>query len=156
MWLLGWILIIAALTFYFSSQEERTVVQYSPEGDIEVVIPRRFGHYEIDGEINGVVASMMVDTGATSISIPEALADQMNLERGREIVALTAGGPIAVYQTRIDRLRLGEIVLYDVRATINPEPDVNSVLLGMSALAALEFEQRGNTLVLRQRGRPKG
>ena len=63
---------------------------------------------------------------------------------------MTAAGAVQVYLTRIDVLRLGEITLYDVPATITPSMRGIDVLLGMSALSQVAFEQRGNRLILRQ------
>ncbi|HSJ49577.1 MAG TPA: retroviral-like aspartic protease family protein, partial [Gammaproteobacteria bacterium] len=54
------------------------------------------------------------------------------------------------HATRLDELRIGDIVLRDVRASINPAVDDIGILLGMSVLKQLEFTQRGDILILRQ------
>ena len=75
------------------------------------------------------------------------------------LIALNRGGPNLIswangratgHRTRLDRLRLGDIELRDVAALIAPGMDGDEVLLGMSALKQLEFNQKGGTLVLRQ------
>ncbi|MBT8148751.1 MAG: retroviral-like aspartic protease family protein, partial [Gammaproteobacteria bacterium] len=64
---------------------------------------------------------------------------------------MTANGPVKVYSTRIGKLQLGDIVLYDVPADLNPGMDgSNEILLGMSALSQVEFSQRDGVLLLSQ------
>jgi aspartyl protease family protein len=67
-----------------------------------------------------------------------------------EVEVVTANGTIPVYLTTLDRIQIGKIVLYDVRASINPYMDEDEILLGMSFLRHLEFSQRDDQLILRQ------
>jgi len=110
----------------------------------------RFGHYVASGNINDTPVVFLLDTGASDVSVPENLARQIGLKRGRPMMYQTANGTITVFATRLDKVDLGGIVLRQVRASINPNMQGNEVLLGMSFLKHLEFSQRGNTLVLRQ------
>jgi aspartyl protease family protein len=63
----------------------------------------------------------------------------------------TANGRATAYATRLDSLQLGEIEVRDVRAHISPSMDGEEVLLGMSVLKQLDFNQQGDTLTLRLR-----
>ena len=92
----------------------------------------------------------MLDTGATDVSIPASLAQRLNLEQGAAVTLSTANGRSQGYRTRLQQLKLGDIVLHDVRALVAPGLSGDQVLLGMSALKQLEFTQRGGTLLLRQ------
>ncbi|MFO1350766.1 MAG: hypothetical protein U1F68_08865 [Gammaproteobacteria bacterium] len=47
-------------------------------------------------------------------------------------------------------IRLGAIVQREVHASINPNTDDDTVLLGMSFMKHLELIQRGDELTLRQ------
>jgi len=117
----------------------------------EVILQRnRHGHYVATGAINGHTVIFMLDTGATTISIPETVASRLNLKSGMPIQASTANGVITTYATRLDTVALGEISLDNVRANINPHMGGEEILLGMSFLKQLEFTQRGDTLILRQ------
>lgn len=109
----------------------------------------RRGHYVTSGTINGAPVVFMVDTGATDVSVPAHLAKQLNLHQGRSGVAITANGSVRVYDTNITTLSIGQIVLNNVDATINPGMQSDQILLGMSVLKQLEFTQRGETLILR-------
>jgi aspartyl protease family protein len=117
----------------------------------EVLLKRnRFGHYVATGLINGQEVELMLDTGASDIIIPASLANHLNLKRGSPVVYRTANGTITAYATRLLRVELGSIVLENLHASINPHMDEKDVLLGMSFLKHLEFNQQGEYLTLRQ------
>jgi aspartyl protease family protein len=109
----------------------------------------RAGHYVSGGAINGQPVVFMLDTGATQVSIPMHLAEQLALTKGRTSWVQTANGRLQVAQTRIQRLSLGDIQLTDVAAHLNPAMHDGQILLGMSALKQLEFTQKGEWLILR-------
>ncbi len=107
--------------------------------------------YVVQGKINGRSASFLVDTGATHVSIPERVARALGLEPlGRAGTSSTANGTITVYPTQIRELRLGDIVLHHVSASINTADRGHQILLGMSALGELEMQQKQGKLLLRQ------
>ena len=133
---------------YNPNQQPVSVVQ----GDhIEVLLEGNVqGHFVADGQINGKPVTFLLDTGATDVAIPSALAENLGLSRGAPVALLTANGQTTGYRTVLDSLSLGDIVLHDVRAIVAPGFDSEQILLGMSALKQLEFTQRAGTLVLRQ------
>ncbi|HEY9134510.1 MAG TPA: TIGR02281 family clan AA aspartic protease [Pseudomonadales bacterium] len=158
MLIISWICALAILTMFFQNWEAK---QSNPnqqvnstlnEGNIvEVYLTRnKWGHYVFNGEINGQSAEFLVDTGASEVSVPESIAEDLNLIPGAALQRYTANGMITVYASRIPHLSIGDIHLYDVFATINPHMNEPQVLLGMSALKQVEFNQRGETLLLRQ------
>lgn len=119
-------------------------------GDTEVVLQsNRAGQYVMTGAINDVPTEFILDTGATEVVIPPGLADASGLRYGYQHQAMTAAGLVNIYSTVIDELRLGDIVLHDVRASINPAMHESMVLLGMTALRQVELTQQGSTLTLR-------
>lgn len=109
----------------------------------------RQGHYVASGQINGHEVTFLVDTGATTISIPGHVADRIGLERGMPIPTATAGGPVTSFATRLDTVSLGGIRRNDINASINPSMSIDEVLLGMNFLAPLELNQRGGQLQIR-------
>ncbi|MFV3404585.1 MULTISPECIES: retropepsin-like aspartic protease family protein [Pseudomonas] len=155
--IVAWAAAMFLATRFFGQWEERqqnpnSVVQSERgEGFIEVrLLSNGQGHFVADGAINGQVVHFMLDTGATDVAIPEALARDLDLVRGAAVVLSTANGRTEGYRTRLDTLQLGDIRLHDVRALVVPGLDGQAVLLGMSALKQLEFTQRGGTMLLRQ------
>lgn len=134
-------------------QENPNAVVSSQQGDgfIEVQLQgNALGHFVATGQINGQAVQFMLDTGATDVAIPSAVAERLGLARGVPVTVSTANGRSEGYRTRLDRVRLGAIELRDVRALVAPGLDGEQVLLGMSALKKLEFTQRGGTMLLRQ------
>lgn len=153
----AWVLALGLLTLFFKNwlDDERNpnrqvLSRVTSDGATEVVLQRnRYGHYVASGRINGEPVEFMVDTGASDVAVPGSLAMQLGLKRGAPMRYQTANGSVTGFQTHIDRLELGDLVLRDVPASINPGYDDNDVLLGMSVLKRLEFTQRGDTLILR-------
>lgn len=153
----AWILLLALLTWFFTDWLEsqrnpnRNLASNYESGSMpEVQLQRnRYGHYVATGSINGMRVEFMLDTGATDVSIPVAVADRLGLERGRVAHYTTANGRIAVWQTLVDEIGLGPLRLGPVRASINPHFTGEAILLGMSFLKQLDFSQQGNTLTLR-------
>jgi len=153
----AFIIALFSLTLFFGGVEEQkrnpnqNPVSMSASGLVEVNLRRnRQGHYVVTGTINNEPSEFLLDTGATDVVIPAALAQRLGLKPGRATKAMTANGPITVYETIIDRLTIGDIQLFDVRASINPSMPPPAILLGMSALGQVEFVQSGNSLTLRQ------
>jgi len=152
-----WVMILAALAFAFAKWEDK---QYNPNASIEgavdggkrtVVLKQNdWGHYVANGRINGSTVTFLLDTGATSVAIPESLARKLKLKPGPRYWVSTANGNIEVRGTRIDRLELGPIVFHNVPAAINPGMDDGEILLGMSALKQVDFYQSGKQLTITQ------
>lgn len=156
---IAWIIALALLVFVFQDALDK---QWNPNaqpdfalsesGKAEVRLKQnRRGHYVTHGKINGRDVVFLLDTGATNVSIPVHIAEQLGLQSSGSHIAQTANGNVRVYQTRLDQLNIGNIYLYDVDASINPGMQSNEILLGMSALKKVEFSQFGKQLVLRER-----
>ena len=151
-----WLIVLGLLTAFFSNwldakrnPNQQVASLINTDGTAEVTLIRNSsGHYVATGYINERAVEMIVDTGATAVTVPLGLANLLGLRKGPEMQAETANGTITTYATLIDKIQIGDIVLHDIGASINPYSD--QVLLGMTVLKKLEFTQRGNTLTLRQ------
>ena len=155
--MVAWIAGLFLATRYFAAREEHEAnpnTQISSahgQGYIEVQLAgNRQGHFVASGMINQVPVQFMLDTGATDVAIPASVASQLALQRGMPVQINTANGRSEGYRTQLDQVKLGDIVLRDVRAVVTPGLDGDQVLLGMSALRQLEFTQRGGNMLLRQ------
>jgi len=152
-----WALIFGGLIALFASWEGR---QINPNQNVagrfengvrEITLAaNRFHHYVATGEINGEPVVFLIDTGATDVSVPESLAKSLGLPKGMQGYAQTANGTVTIWATSIDKLTLGNLEFYDVRASINPGMEGDEVLLGMSALRQVELIQKDSKLTLRQ------
>lgn len=127
-------------------------LQAAPAGELALKRSRD-GHYVFPGTINGRPVSLLLDTGATFVTVPAHLAAELGLEAGARQRALTANGAVTTRAARLETLAFGPFALRDVQASLNPGMDGRQVLLGMSALRHLEFTQRGDTLIVRAAGR---
>lgn len=161
MLIMAWVGGLALLTLLFQdllrsqiNPNTDPLVSEAPDGRKQVVLERNAqGHYVASGRINGVPVTFLLDTGATDVAIPEHLADRLRLERRGGGISQTANGPVAVWQTMLDKVTLGAISLSDVRASILPSMrGTDKVLLGMSFLKQLEFTQRDGQLILQAAG----
>lgn len=156
MLILAWVAGIALATHFFARWQQR---QHNPNphpvmaqgaGYVEIQLePNRQNHFVLTGSVNGHSADFLLDTGATDVAVPEALAQDWGLTRGAALTLHTANGQSVGYRTQIAELKLGAIELHNVRALVAPGMQGREVLLGMSALKQLEFTQRAGILVLR-------
>ncbi|NVK25375.1 MAG: retroviral-like aspartic protease family protein [Gammaproteobacteria bacterium] len=147
------------LVFFYFFFEEKLLKQVNPNQtphsysvgnqQLTVLKRNRFGHYVTNGTINNQDVIFMLDTGATTVAVPSGVANYLNLPRGAEVRVNTANGIGVAYQTQIRKLTLGEIELYDVRASIVPGMQGEQILLGMSVLKQVEFSQVGDELTLK-------
>jgi aspartyl protease family protein len=151
---LTWAALLFLLTLFFNDfiadrRNPNRNLSLTSQSAGEVVLQRnRDGHYIAPGLINGEPVTFLLDTGATQVSVPEALAEKIGLERGRRQQTMTANGVISVHSTRLESVRLGGIELRNVAASINPHMAGDTVLLGMSFMQHLDMVQRAGTLRL--------
>ncbi len=151
---IAWLLIMAGLYWFFGDWEAKQSnpntarVLNQQQGELKLA-SNRAGHYVADGAINGRHVTFLLDTGATWVALPTALAAELGLKRGAAVTLHTANGAAIGYQTRLDSVRLGPIEIRDVAALVADGMDADTVLLGMNFLKQLEFTQRGGEMVLR-------
>jgi aspartyl protease family protein len=142
---------------YLSQQanpNENPEMIFASDGAAEVRLAQnKQGHYIANGQLNNHWATFILDTGATSISIPGKVAQRMGLSEGAPERTRTANGDIVVYRVILDSVTLGAIKQNNVKAHINPHMDGEAVLLGMSFLKHVEMTQKDQQLTLRLKPR---
>jgi len=152
-WLLGFAMLMMYFNYFLDKEQNPNQSVYSrvdESGITEVVLKRNhYGHYVSNGKINGNTVQFMLDTGATDVAIPVAVANKLSLKKGPEKRYSTANGMVTAYSTMLDSVTIGPIEIKNVRASINPGLRGKEILLGMSVLKRVEFTQRGDTLILR-------
>lgn len=153
-----WVVLLGVASLFLGTWQShqrnpnQELASQTRNGTIEIELEaNRQGHYVANGQINNHPVTFFLDTGATSVSIPESIAEQAGLEKEYSARSQTAAGTVDVWGTTIETLKLGDIRLHDVSATINPATDMDMVLLGMSALGQVDFSQRAGTLTLSKR-----
>jgi len=148
-------LVVMALVFDHLLERQRNP-NMSPAAMIrgqlrEVVLEANRSHsYVATAAINGRDVEVLIDTGASQVSVSEALAKRLGLRRGPAFKVSTANGVTTAYATVLDSVRLGNIELHGVKASVVPRMTDPDVLLGMNFLKELEITQRNGQLILRQ------
>ncbi len=109
------------------------------------------GHFYTEGQINGGMVRMVVDTGATKIAIPahDAVRLGINYRAGQLGYVSTANGVRPVYHVRLDTVKVGNILVHQVDATVL-EGGLSTVLLGMSFLNRTEMQRSGDKMTLKK------
>jgi len=110
------------------------------------------GHFFVPGTVNGAPMRFLVDTGATLVSLGKSDAVRANIDyqKGQPGMSMTANGPTRVWRVTLNSVRVGEVVLNQVEASVH-EHDLPIVLLGMSFLNRMEMKRDGQTMVLKKR-----
>lgn len=107
------------------------------------------GHFVTTGSINGTSARMMVDTGATMVSMGKDEARRLGISylNGERGMVSTANGVVPAYRVTLNTVRVGNLVLNQVDGLVQ-ESSMPFVLLGMSFLKRLEIKQDGTNMML--------
>lgn len=110
------------------------------------------GHFLTDGRINGQQVRFMVDTGATAVAIPEPEARRMGLayKDGRMSMASTANGIVSTWQLKLSSVRIGDVEVHDVDASVIPG-SMPYILLGNSFLNRFQMKRENEQMVLERR-----
>lgn len=113
----------------------------SPDGQNAVlVIGRgRGGHYFIDGAVNDSYLNFVIDTGATIVALPQAVAARAGV-KCKKLTRMNTGNGIAQGCTAIiNKLKFGHFTLHYVNAVVIP--NLSQPLLGMNVLKQFRVEQ---------------
>jgi len=110
------------------------------------------GHFFTGGTINGKSVRFLVDTGATNVGISQGEADRLGLDykRGAPSLSGTANGVVAVYHVSLSNIRIGDVQLYDIDATVLPS-QMPFILLGNSFLNRFQMKRENDQLTLDKR-----
>ncbi len=110
------------------------------------------GHFVTQGQINGNTITMLVDTGATLIVLSAADARRMGIDyqKGPVGTANTANGLVQFYRVKLDKVRIGDIEINQVDASVL-ENNLPTALLGMSFLNRTEMHRNGDVMILTKR-----
>jgi aspartyl protease family protein len=103
--------------------------------------------------INGRSADAVVDTGATSVAMSSAQAEQLGISyaSGDVTAVATAGGVKKAFGITLNRVEVGEIKTQQVRAVVIEGDHPHVILLGMSFLEHINLQEQDNILVLTPR-----
>ena len=95
----------------------------------------------------------MVDSGASMVSMGPSDAKRAGIDylAGNKTYANTANGVALAYHVRLNKVQVGDIVLYNVEGLVHENINLPVVLLGMSFLGRLDMRREGDMLTLSKR-----
>jgi aspartyl protease family protein len=110
------------------------------------------GHFVTLGSINGRSVSLLVDTGASMVSMSQADAERLGVDhrKGRRGTVQTANGPVPATQVTLSQVRIGDVDVYNVDALVLPTA-MPHILLGNSYLTRFQMRRENDRLTLDKR-----
>jgi aspartyl protease family protein len=144
-----WLLLAGSLFYFFDSKDHPNTAGKLSNSGGEVRLERDLsGHYRAEAFINGVKTTVMVDTGATDVSISRKFAEQLGIQSIAAIRTQTANGETVGYMARLKSVKLGGIEANDVAATIVNDLG-EDMLLGMSFLNRMDVHLYKGIMTIR-------
>ena len=112
------------------------------------------GQFDFNSSMNGLHVQVLVDTGASSVTINRSTARRIGIKLSDSDFhnfAETANGRTSYAKAVIKEIRINGIVVRNVRTAVLKDTSLNTALLGMTFLNKLKkFEFKGNQLKLIQ------
>jgi len=110
------------------------------------------GHFVTQGQINGHSVPLVVDTGASLVSLSVAEAERvgLNYKTGQPVQMSTANGVIPGWRLQLASVKVGDVVVYGVDAIVS-SGSMPYVLLGNSFLTRFQMTRTNDQMVLEKR-----
>ncbi len=109
------------------------------------------GHFHVRAHVNGIAVPFLVDTGASHIVLSLRAAQRIGFDLSKQKfdrIYETANGRVRGSSVRLDSLRIGDLSLTNIKASIN-EAQMSESLMGMTFFKYLKrYEFNGDTLTL--------
>ena len=110
------------------------------------------GHFSMSGTVNNIAVTFLIDTGATYVSISEAVANAANLHGGRGATMETANGSTNSRIISGVNVTLGRELQTTATVSVGLVNNNNKLaLLGQSFLSQYEMNVSGDEMTLRKR-----
>jgi aspartyl protease family protein len=121
-------------------------------GDRIVLTSGSGGHFITSGTVNGSTARFVVDTGATMVTMSAQDAERVGIDykKGTAGYSSTANGMVPAYRVMLSTVRIGDVQVYNVEATVLPSP-MPYMLLGNSFLDRFQMRRENDRLTLEKK-----
>jgi len=151
-----------------TSQTQKIIADYERQGNCAASREFQKERYAVrgsrqilaKGEVNGVRATFIIDTGASYVSLKRAFAERakVSMASASEITLTTANGRAKGKLTHADVVTLGRLRAADVPVVVQDVDDKSygahvDGLLGMSFLSRFELRMSGGFIEIRTRQR---
>ena len=114
-----------------------------------VIAQGRNGGYFVDGAVNNQFLVFAIDTGATLVTLPQAVATSAGIRCQKMAIMQTGNGTITACTSIIRELKFGPFTVRNVDVMI--APNLSQPLLGMNVLKRYRVEQDGGEMRLSKR-----
>ena len=154
-WHMHWpagVLALVGIVFFAADRLTRTptVVHAVTDGRQEISIPAaRDGHYYLEGAVNGVPLTFLIDTGATYVSVGEEFARKARLPEGVTGFFSTANGTVEGKIVKDQVVEAEGFKVSGLSVAVTPLGGKKG-LLGQNFLRRFEVSQSAGVLRLRQ------
>jgi aspartyl protease family protein len=165
-WALRWVLLSGAVTLVFvgiarlgpaffperaaGSGPAFSAAETVPAANTLVYPANEQGHVIVEAVINGAPMRLLVDTGASLVSLTAADARAAGISRAELVfdhLVNTANGAVRVARVTLREVRIGQLSIDDVPAAVLD--NLNVSLLGMSFLSRVQsYEMRDGKLTI--------
>ena len=145
LWLLVGVAVFLAVQAW-QAQQQRARFSFDVASGVIELRRASDGHFHWPGSVNGVAVEFLVDTGATSTALPQALAERAGLVAEGPLRSSTAGGLVQGTLSRADVALQGGVRVERLRVAVLPQ--LASPLLGMDVLSKMRFTQSDGVLRL--------
>jgi len=101
----------------------------------------RDGDFHVDARVDGRHIDFMVDSGASLVVVGETDAANIGVHpmpRDYTAVISTANGRTKAAPTKLGRIEVGNITVFDVPALVLPDEALSQGLLGVALLSRLQ------------------
>ena len=121
----------------------------------QVVIKKNdINQYKVNGSVNGLTVTFLVDTGATTVAMNELEACRLGIQyklQGKESRVSTASGVAKSWYVKLDTVKVGEIAVNNVGAVVIEGSHPTDVLLGMTYLEYVKLQEHNSILMLEKK-----
>ena len=110
------------------------------------------GHFFTLGQINGKSVQMVVDTGATAVSLSVQDAQRLGIayQSGQPMRVSTANGVVPAWVIKLSSVRVGDVSVHGVDAVVSAG-SMPYVLLGNTFLTHFQMTRANDQMVLEKR-----
>lgn len=148
-----WIAVLAVMYLAMDHWIQPRAAIVNAEGHL--LLPRqRDGHFYADGTLNGQPVRFLVDTGASTIAVTDALAQRAELGGGEIVQFRTANGTRTGRLVHADRVTLGPLTVRNITVgTGYTGTQEESALLGQNFLRHFDVLIQDDVMELRPQSR---
>ncbi|MES3011648.1 MAG: TIGR02281 family clan AA aspartic protease [Pseudomonadota bacterium] len=144
-----WLVVMAVLYGLMTLALKPPPVTVSANGDLSI-LRARDGHFYANGTVNGHPVRFLVDTGATTVVVSEAVAQAAGLSGGQATVFRTANGNLPGRVVGNVQVGVGPVQVSGLRVGVGlVGGDSDRALLGQNFLSRFNITLSGDEMVLR-------